>query len=255
MPYDKRQIARNFSAAAERYDSAAGIQRESGRLLLEHVGSAFSDGLSGTTLLDIGAGSGHFSRRFHSLGARVTALDLAEGMLRHIRRQTPDLPCILADAEHLPLPDNSIGLCFSNLAVQWCDLHRALAEMHRVTRPGGTIAVSTLADGSLVQLKQAWQAADRSAHVNPFLSTAEIAAAAPHADFRVRTLTDRFPDLNSLLHSLKTIGANHVGQRSRGLAGKQRWQHFRQAFDTFRDTDGLYPLDYRIATLIIRKPA
>lgn len=254
MPYDKRQIARNFSAAAERYDRAADIQRESGRLLMAHAGRPFADGLHGKTLLDIGAGSGHFSRLHRSAGAEVYALDLAEGMLRHIRRHSPALNCILADAEQLPLADNSTDICFSNLAVQWCSLERALAEMRRITRPGGTIAVSTLADGSLSQLKQAWQAADRSEHVNTFLDADGIQAAAGHADVRLHKLTARFPDLRELLHSLKTIGANHVGKRSGGLTGKHRWQRFAQAYETFRDADGLYPLDYRVATIIIRRP-
>ncbi|MDO4696124.1 MAG: malonyl-ACP O-methyltransferase BioC [Neisseria sp.] len=254
MPYDKRQIARNFSAAAERYDSAADIQRESGRLLLEHAGSTFSDNLNGQILLDIGAGSGRFSRQLQTQGAEVYALDLAEGMLRHIRRITPDFPCILADAEHLPLPENSADFCFSNLTVQWCSLSRTLAEMRRVTKPGGTIAVSTLADGSLAQLKQAWQAADSSPHVNTFLNTSDITSAAADADIRLHNLTARFPCLRELLHSLKTIGANHVGNRSGGLTGKHRWQRFVQTYEAFRDTDGLYPLDYRIATIVIRLP-
>ncbi|MDO5058415.1 MAG: malonyl-ACP O-methyltransferase BioC [Neisseria sp.] len=252
MPHDKRQIARAFGQAAAQYDAAAEIQRRIGSLLMERLENRFSDGLNGKTVLDIGAGSGWFSQQLAEKNAAVIALDLAEGMLRHIRSRSPEQPCILADAEALPLADNSIDACFSSLAVQWCDLASSLAEMQRVTRKGGVVAVSTLAEGSLAQLKQAWQSADNTPHVNTFLPVSEIERiAAPfNAEVVPLTLTQHFHTLNDLLGSLKNIGANHVGGRKNGLTGKTRWQRFSQAYAALRDADDRYPLDYR-AVLIL----
>ena len=82
------------------------------------------------------------------------------------------------DIERLPFADNSIDICFSNLAVQWCNaLPRALEEMHRVTRNGGLVIFSTLAEGSLNELAAAWMKVDGRRHVNKFLTPDKIAEA------------------------------------------------------------------------------
>lgn len=246
----KQHIARAFGHAAAHYDESAALQRHSGMRLLELWPTALSDGLNQKSILDIGAGSGWFSRVLQEAGAEVLALDLAEGMLRHIRATHPIARCLLADAEALPLAANSVDGCFSNLAVQWCgNLAQAAAEMQRVTRPGGQIAVATVSAGSLWQLRQAWQAADDTPHVNRFLSEADIRAAFgcfAHMQVHTETFTQRFTDLKSLLHSLKNIGANHVSGRNGGLTGKRRWQRFNEAYESLRDETGMLPLDYRI---------
>lgn len=70
----------------------------------------------------------------------MIALDLAAGMLEKSRGNDSADEYVLADIEHIPLPDGSVDLCFSNLAIQWCSsLHAALAEMHRVVKPGGKV--------------------------------------------------------------------------------------------------------------------
>lgn len=250
----KQQIARAFSQAAATYDAAAALQREVGSRLLAMLEARFSDGLHGKTILDIGAGSGWFGKEMQARGATVIALDLAEGMLRHTARHRRAACCLLADAERLPLADNSVDACFSSLAVQWCDLSAAAAEMRRVTRNGGTVAAATVGEGSLHQLGGAWRAADSDAHTNPFLGEAEIRRAFgcfAHTQTETRTHTQTFADLQDLLGSLKNIGANHVGNReNKGLTGKRRWQRFCAAYETLRRPDGLLPLDYRIAYIL-----
>ncbi len=253
----KRHIARAFSQAASSYDEAAALQRHSGKRLLELLQTELSDGLKQKSVLDIGAGSGWFCRVLRETGAEVTALDLAEGMLRHTRAAHQIRRCILADAEALPLADAATDICFSNLAVQWCgDLAQAAAEMQRVTRPGGGIAVATVSAGSLWQLRQAWRAADDTPHVNRFLSETDIRAAfACFASLKIHTetCTQTFDTLPDLLRSLKNIGANHVAGRSGGLTGKQRWQRFCRAYEALRGQDGKLPLDYQITYIIARK--
>ncbi|QEY26254.1 malonyl-ACP O-methyltransferase BioC [Neisseria zalophi] len=250
----KQHIARAFSQAAASYDNAAVLQQHSGLRLLRLLEQQFSDGLDNRTILDIGAGSGWTSQQIRRSGGTVWALDLAEGMLRHIAQHQRADACILADAENLPLADHSVDACFSNLAVQWCDLDQAAAEMQRVIRKNGTAAVATLGHGSLHQLKTAWQSVGQPAPVNPFLTESEIQTAfQAFADVQIHTetYTQTFPTLESLLRSLKNIGANHVLQRgNKGLTGKQSWQRFQTAYEPMRDPNGMLPLDYKIVYIV-----
>lgn len=75
-----------------------------------------------------------------------------------------------ADAEQLPVPDNSTDLIFSNLMIQWSTRPElVLAECQRILKPGGILAISTLLAGTLEELKQAWAYADPGRpHVNRF---------------------------------------------------------------------------------------
>lgn len=250
----KHHIARAFSQAAESYDASAAIQQQAGLRLLQLLESRFSDGLNRKTVADIGAGSGWVSEKICGRGANVLALDLAEGMLRHIARHRRADCCLLADAESLPLADGSMDACFSSLALQWCDLERAAAEMRRVIHIGGCAAVATVGAGSLQQLEQAWQAADKTAHVNRFLTESDIQTAFRRfQNIRIHTesYTQYFPTLKALLHSLKNIGANHVIHReNKGLTGKNRWQRFQTAYENMRAPNGMLPLNYRITYIV-----
>ena len=80
---DKRQVAASFSRAAASYDSVAELQRAVGGALLDSL----PDGFVPERWLDLGCGTGHFSRvlaeRFPT--ADGLALDIAEGMLQHAR--------------------------------------------------------------------------------------------------------------------------------------------------------------------------
>lgn len=98
----KQQIARAFSRAAA-YDEAAVLQQTADTRLLAMLEACFSDGLGGKTILDIGVGSGWFSTAMQVRGASVVALDLAEGMLRHISEHGRARYCLLGDVECLPL--------------------------------------------------------------------------------------------------------------------------------------------------------
>lgn len=89
----------------------------------------------GSTLLDVGCGTGHFSRRFAAIGLRVTGLDPDPAMLEHARRLGGGVDYMRGSATALPLADDTYdfvtaitSLCFVAEAT------RALSEMWRVAR-------------------------------------------------------------------------------------------------------------------------
>ena len=97
--------------------------------------------------LEIGAGTGYFSLNLLQLGAieRATATDISQGMLDSLQdsaaRVGLEIATVRAEAEQLPFADESFDLvCGHAILHHIPDLARAFAEMHRVLRPGGTLA-------------------------------------------------------------------------------------------------------------------
>ena len=91
---------------------------------------------SGDSLLDVGCGSGHFTRRFAREHLRVTGLDPDADMLRYAAAHAAaGEPYLLGDARALPFAARSFELCVCITALCFIrDESRALAEMVRVTR-------------------------------------------------------------------------------------------------------------------------
>ncbi len=247
LSVNKSAIAASFSRAANSYDIVAAFQRLCGEKLLARVSNY--DGLK---VLDAGCGTGFFSRRFRHAGAQVIALDLAAGMLEKSRGNDSADEYVLADIEHIPLPDGSVDLCFSNLAIQWCSsLHAALAEMHRVVKPGGKVVFSSLAQGSLAELAQAWQQVDGKTHTNQFLAFEAIKlACAPFShDLQLTQETEFYPDVMTLMKSLKGIGATHLHQgRDSGLTSRGR---FERLASVYPQQEAGFPLSYQLVTGVL----
>lgn len=90
----------------------------------------------GERLLDVGCGTGYFSRRFARSGSTVTGVDADPAMLRIAQAQASrDERYLAGDARALPFPDRSFDLAISVTAL--CFIHeqrQALAEILRVTR-------------------------------------------------------------------------------------------------------------------------
>ena len=72
QPVNKMAVARAFGRAAPHYEQHAELQRLSGDALLTLAPAGF-----GPHLLDIGCGTGWYSRYWRDRGCRITALDLA----------------------------------------------------------------------------------------------------------------------------------------------------------------------------------
>lgn len=255
---DKRQVAASFSRAAASYDSVAELQRDVGTQLLERLPTGFVP----SRWLDLGCGTGYFTRALASRFTRSSgvALDIAEGMLNHARPLGGAEHFIAGDAERLPLQDASLELIFSSLAVQWCaDFEAVLGEAFRALKPGGIFAFASLCTGTLSELRESWQQVDGLVHVNRFREFARYEQLCAASGMRIVALENRphvlhYPDVRSLTHELKALGAHNLNPgRPGGLTGRARILGLIEAYERFRQSSGL-PATYQVVYAVLEKP-
>ncbi|PSW21226.1 malonyl-[acyl-carrier protein] O-methyltransferase BioC [Photobacterium sanctipauli] len=253
---DKQAIAEAFGRAAKHYDKAAAFQRQAGHLLLEKLPAVMP---AGASCLDLGCGTGYFSEQLLQRGYHVTAADLSAEMLAQAFTRCGEAVTYLeADAELLPIEDNSFDIAFSSLALQWCDdLSVPLRELKRVVKPGGYILFTTLVEGSLIELVNAWRQVDQYQHVNEFLSQKAIKLALAQAgctniDLDFLPITMFYSSAVELMKDLKGIGATHLQQgRKAGLAGRQTILALESAYDEYRDENQQLPATYQVCFGVI----
>ena len=129
----------SFDVAAEAYDEFMGSW--SRRLSPQLAGIAHIR--AGFRALDVGCGPGALTAELASrLGpAAVTAVDPSESFVAAARARNPGVDVRQASAEHLPFPDGTFDAALAQLVVHFMvDPVAGLAEMARVTSPGGFVA-------------------------------------------------------------------------------------------------------------------
>jgi SAM-dependent methyltransferase len=98
---------------------------------------------AGQRVLDVASGTGVVARAAAEAGAQVTAVDLNDGMVSVARRRAPTVDFRTAPAEALPFEDAAFDAVTCQFGLMFfADRTRALSEMRRVRRPGGTVAVA-----------------------------------------------------------------------------------------------------------------
>lgn len=254
-PIDRHRVRAAFDRAATTYDAVAVLQREVGQRIAERL-----DGirLQPTHVLDLGCGTGTgtaaLMRRYSK--ACTVALDLAPAMVAQARRQRPwfrRFRGVCADAESLPFAAASFDLIHSNLLLQWLGEPDAVfGEVLRCLRPEGLWLFSTLGPDTLTELRQSWAMVDDRPHVHDFLDLHDIGDALVRAGFRdtvvdVERITLRYPDVRTLMHDLKGLGAGNLATgRRNGLTGKRRLLAMIDAYERRRGADGSLPATYEV---------
>jgi SAM-dependent methyltransferase len=120
--------------------------------LIEPVGAVVLDRIDvrpGLDLVDVGTGTGgNVAIPAARRGANVVGLDIAPELFEHARRRAAeagvDIEWVEGDAQDMPFADESFDRVISTFGAMFAPDHeRAAAELVRVCRPGGRVAMTT----------------------------------------------------------------------------------------------------------------
>lgn len=126
---------RDWTATAEAYDRSFAT-------LCDGAAARLLADLSDGDLLDVGCGTGRLAERAERAGRTVTALDADESMVETARRRLHG-QVLRAALPDLPLEDGSAGAIAANFVINHVGHPRlAVAELRRVLRPGGHLALT-----------------------------------------------------------------------------------------------------------------
>ncbi|MDI6105671.1 methyltransferase domain-containing protein [Actinoplanes sp. NEAU-A12] len=92
-------------------------------------------------VLDLGAGTGKFTRLLLEAGLDVVAVEPSAPMRDHLAAVAGKAKIFEGTAESIPLPDDAVDAVVVAQAWHWVDPVRAVPEVARVLRPGGTLSL------------------------------------------------------------------------------------------------------------------
>lgn len=130
-------VAAGFDRVADRYergrpDYPAGA--------VEYLATALGM-RPGRSILDVGAGTGKFTREIVRFGAAVTAVEPMPKMREQFAQRLPGTPLLEGTAEHLPVGDATVDAIVCAQAFHWFDTAAAAREFARVLRPDGALGL------------------------------------------------------------------------------------------------------------------
>lgn len=143
---------------------------------------------AGSRVVDLAAGSGKLTRALAGRFAEVVAVEPNDDMRAILAGRSADVRVLAGTAERMPLADDFADAVFVGDAFHWFDGPAAVAELDRVLRPGGGVALlwnlwwEDGDDGTSDSLDPPLPAAARALFDEIYVSSGRAAARAEKAD-------------------------------------------------------------------------
>jgi len=247
---DKKQVERNFNRAAKTCDEAGVLSREAGNALMTRLALIK---IEPKVVLDLGCGTGYFSRllakRYKQ--SNVIGIDFARQMIDVAKRDSTmtSLDFQQADAEHLPLENQSVDLVFSNMMLPFCDdLNIVVKEVKRVLRPNGLFIFSSLGPDSFDELRESWSQVDEHARTHLFIDMHDVGDLLLHHGLldpvvEAEPVMLTYSSVDNLLQEIKSAGMqNALTQRLKGLTTPRKLSAIKSAYRRHLTKDQKFPI-------------
>jgi malonyl-CoA O-methyltransferase len=262
---DTKQVRANFSSRARSYDRHALVQKRVVGRLLERLREW---GPVEGPVLDVGTGTGRLSQALVKAypGALPCVTDIAHGMTRLAAASVPEALATDADAQALPFRSGCFTLVCSTSVYQWVnDLPLAFSESSRVLVSGGRFAFALFGERTLFELRESHRLAvaetgsPHPSHVQDFPGEEEVRAALSAAGFGEvliwsRNEVEEHPDVQHLLHHLKSIGARNAAlNRPPGLSSRRVLSRMMALYREFYGRGHSIPATYQVIYGLARR--
>jgi SAM-dependent methyltransferase len=210
--------------------------------------------------LSLGAAHGLLARRMSATGS-IGAIVEAELAPRLLAQCGPLR--VVADEEALPFRDASLDLVLAGLTLHLVnDLPGALVQVRRALRPDGLLLAALLGGQTLVELRQAWLAAEMettggaSPRVAPFADVRELGGLLQRAGFALPVVDSdvvrvAYPTPLDLMRDVKAMGgSNPLAERSRRPTSRRTLLRAAEIYaERFSRPDGRVEATFEIVTL------
>jgi len=268
---DKTFVKKSFNRHAATYDDYAALQAILGDRLLQFVNGSLP---AAPRILDIGMGTGNTTIRLLQKfpGACIHGCDIALNMVARARSrellQSRKQCFIAADTEFLPYRSACFDLVISNFTLQWLEQwDRAVHEIFRVLKPGGTFLCSAFGEQTFNELKACFARACRETgyihgEALKLNGSEERCSSALHAAGFIKSftainlMTQHYETVEGLIRCIKGMGAQNASRkRNRGLGIRRIWKRMIAVYESeFRQQDGI-AATYHVVMGGGRKPA
>jgi ubiquinone/menaquinone biosynthesis C-methylase UbiE len=201
--YLQEQIVQNYEAYYQtKYRRADVLEKKLLRKLLEQIGDT-------QKLLEVGCGTGHFTRWMETLGIECSGLDLSHLMLREARKLWVHGPFAQGESSHLPLKAKAFDVVVFIACLEYMpDLVAVFSEAARVARKGIIIGLmnkwSPPTIRRIIQVKMGR---------NPYYENAKFYSI---SDMK-RILRDTFGDKHTIVYWTTTVFARIFGNMESAL--------------------------------------
>lgn len=207
---EPREVSAMFDAVAPRYDRAndllSGFRDRSWR----RATVAALGVIPGDRILDVAGGTGTSAAALADAGADVVCADFSLGMLGVATTRPAPITLVAADATHLPFADQSFDAVTISFGLRnVSDVPSALAEMLRVTRPGGRLVICEFAHPVNRVVRAAYR--PYLEHVLP--RAARAISPVPEAYSYLSDSIRAWPDRAALATLLAQAGWRRIGSR------------------------------------------
>ncbi|MDG6095421.1 dethiobiotin synthase [Acetobacter sp. AN02] len=248
--FSSASVRERFSRASG-YDRAASLQACVARNLAAQLERS---GIKPLRILEFGCGTGLLTQHLRRLWpqADILATDISPEMLERARNRLRDsVRYAVMDAQQ-PSAEGPFDLICGSLALQWCpDRAQVLHALRALLSPGGTLAVTTLAEGCFAEWREACATARVPVSLHDYPSAGQLAEDIP-ADMSGRWETQIISETGDGLSFLRRLhdtgaAAPRAGQRPLSAGALRRVLN---AFDEAEES-----ISWTIASGMFRTPA